>query len=154
MKTRDTLLATIGLTCLSSAAWATCPPGTRPGIQGCIDGGARAIVRSVRSETRTSGAGLSAPDDKLRDVPSAPRKLEQIRYSLLILELQRLERVVAVTPRKAPDRPTLLRRLAEGYAELAAIADRNRVQAEIRAEHEQPQRASPAVARPPKKTVF
>jgi hypothetical protein len=152
MNTRDTLLTTIGFVCLSSTAWATCPPGTRPGIQGCIDGSARAVVRSVRSETRTSGAKLPAPDDKLRDAPSTPRRLEQIRYSLLILELQRLERVLEVTPPKAPDRPILLRRLAEGYAELAAIADRTRMRAEIRAERAAPQ--PPRVSRPPRKTVF
>jgi hypothetical protein len=146
MNTRDTLLTTIGLMCLSSAAWATCPAGTRPGIQGCIDPGARAIVRSVRSETRTPGAKLPAPDDKLRIARSAPRVLEERRKALLILELVRLEKILEVTPQKAPDRPVLLRRLAEGYAELAAIADRTRMRAEIR--------ASPPVSRPRRKTMF
>jgi hypothetical protein len=128
------VLATV--VCLSSAALATCPAGTRPSIDGCIDGSARARVRSVRSETQTERprAKLPAPDDKLRVLPSAPRELDRIRYSLLILELQRLEQVLQVTPRKAPDRPILLRRLAEGYAELAALAERTRAQAEIRAE--------------------
>ena len=152
MNTRDTLLTTIGLVCLSSAAWATCPPGTRPGIQGCIDGSARAIVRSVRSETRTSGAKVPAPDDKLRTAPSAPRWLEDRSKALLILELARLEKMLEVTPPKAPDRPILLRRLAEGFAELAALADRARVRAEIRAQHDAP--ASRPVSRPPRKTVF
>jgi hypothetical protein len=144
------VLATIGLVCLSSAASATCPAGTRPSIDGCIDGSARARVRSVRSETRTERprAKLPAPDDKLRVLPSAPRKLDQIRYSLLILELQRLEQVLNVTPRKAPDRPILLRRLAEGYSELAALAERARIRAEIR-------ETEPVSApRPPHRTLF
>jgi hypothetical protein len=72
--------------------------------------------------------------------------------ALLILELARLEKILEVTPRKAPDRPVLLRRLADGYAELAALADRARVRAEIRAQHDTP--ASRPVSRPPKKTVF
>jgi hypothetical protein len=163
MNTMDhglTLLTTIGLVCLSSAASATCPAGTRPGIHGCIDGSTRAMVRSVRSENQTErpGAKLPAPDDKLRVLPSAPRRLDQMRYSLLILELQRLEEVLKVTPRKAPDRPILLRRLAEGYAELAALADRTRVRAEIRTERLARQPSSqtqPASApRLPQRTVF
>lgn len=49
---------------------------------------------------------------------------------MLVLELSRLERLLAVTPKNAPERPQLLKRLAEGYAELAALAAQDRAIAE------------------------
>lgn len=52
----------------------------------------------------------------------APGPLELRTKALLVAELARLERLLQATPKKSPDRPLLLRRLAEGYAELAAIA--------------------------------
>jgi hypothetical protein len=49
---------------------------------------------------------------------------------LLVLELSRLERLLAVTPKNSPERSRMIRRLAEGYAELAALVAREKAIAE------------------------
>ncbi len=54
---------------------------------------------------------------------------------LLLAELRGLERLLASTPKNAPERPSILRRLAEGYAELAARKAREGALAEERARH-------------------
>jgi hypothetical protein len=46
-------------------------------------------------------------------------------------ELRQLEQMLRTTPRNAPDRAAIMRRLAEGYAELAAWADRQTVEEEL-----------------------
>jgi len=58
-----------------------------------------------------------------------PRRLRvrgaQKSRALIVTELRGLESLVAATPRSSPDRPKLLRRLADGYVELqdAALQD-------------------------------
>ncbi len=54
-------------------------------------------------------------------------RLKARARALLITEIQGLERLFKQTKRKSPDRPQLLRRLAEGYVELesAAVRDQN-----------------------------
>jgi hypothetical protein len=49
-------------------------------------------------------------------------------------ELLRLESVLRSMPLNAPDRPLVLRRLAEGYAELETLAERERARASAAAE--------------------
>jgi hypothetical protein len=49
-------------------------------------------------------------------------------------ELLRLESVLRGMPVNAPDRPLVLRRLAEGYAELEMLAERERARAAAAAE--------------------
>ncbi|GMV19428.1 MAG: tetratricopeptide repeat protein [Polyangiaceae bacterium] len=44
--------------------------------------------------------------------------------ALLVTELQALERLHQATPKSSPDRPMLMRRLAEGYVELEYAAER------------------------------
>lgn len=61
-------------------------------------------------------------------------KLKARARALLITEIQGLERLFAQTPKKSPDRPQLIRRLAEGYVELEAAALRDKTQAEIKAQ--------------------
>ncbi len=51
------------------------------------------------------------------------------RRRLLITELANIERLYRSTPRKSPDRPALLRRLAEGYVELSAAGQRDATKA-------------------------
>ncbi len=52
--------------------------------------------------------------------------------ALLVSEIQGLENLFATTPRNAPDRPMLARRLAEAYVELESAAFRDKTEAEIR----------------------
>ncbi|MGK3964369.1 tetratricopeptide repeat protein [Sorangium sp. So ce118] len=54
--------------------------------------------------------------------------------SLLITEIQGLEGLYASTPKNAPDRPKLMRRLAEGYVELESAAFRDKTEGQIKAD--------------------
>jgi hypothetical protein len=56
------------------------------------------------------------------DLREPEGSLQKRSRDLLVLELSRLERLLAVTPKNAPERAQLVKRLAEGYAELAALA--------------------------------
>ena len=60
--------------------------------------------------------------------------LEHQRKALLIRELQQLEAMLERTPEKSPDQLIIVRRLAEGYAELEAIAERDRAKAQAAAD--------------------
>ena len=69
---------------------------------------------------------------ELVDQLRAPGPLDLRIKALLVQELEGLERLLRVTPKNSPDRPRLLRRLAEGYAELAALAARDKALADER----------------------
>jgi TolA-binding protein len=76
----------------------------------------------------TSAPVAEAPPPEHRIVKARdPRKstLHPRARALLITELQGLERLLAYTPPRAPDRPQLTRRLAEDYAELARAIGRD-----------------------------
>src|SRR5690606_18661433 len=60
-------------------------------------------------------------------------RLQARARALLITEIGGLERLFKATPKKSPDRPQLIRRLAEGYAELEAAALRDKNANEIKA---------------------
>lgn len=51
---------------------------------------------------------------------------------LLVTEIQGLESLFASTPKNAPDRPKLMRRLAEGYVELESAAFRDKTEGQIK----------------------
>jgi len=53
---------------------------------------------------------------------------------LLVTEIQGLESLFASTPKNAPDRPKLMRRLAEGYVELESAAFRDKTENGIKAD--------------------
>jgi hypothetical protein len=114
----------------------SCPPGTRPGISGCVDGSARARARSTSHGAREAPAAKSVPkpDPALALERARPSSLERASRRLLMAELLRLESVLKSMPRNAPDRPTVLRRLAEGYAELERLSERERAKAAAAAE--------------------
>src|SRR5215471_8125937 len=54
--------------------------------------------------------------------------------ALLVTEIQGLEQLFSTTPKTAPDRPQLARRLAEDYVELESAAFRDKTEAGIKAE--------------------
>lgn len=62
-------------------------------------------------------ASATARDPRRSSASPRPR-------ALLVTELQALERLFQATPKSSPDRPTLMRRLAEGYVELEHAAER------------------------------
>ena len=61
-------------------------------------------------------------------------RLQARARALLITEITGLERLYGSTRKKSADRPQLVRRLAEGYVELEAAANRDKIQAEIDAD--------------------
>jgi hypothetical protein len=79
--------------------------------------------------------------------------LEHQRKALLIRELNQLETMLGRTKESSPDHLLIVRRLAEGYAELEGIAERERARAQAAADDlERTQRAQPPTekARKPK----
>ena len=62
------------------------------------------------------------------------QRLKARARALLITEIGGLERLYANTRKKSPDRPQLVRRLAEGYVELESAANRDKIQSEINAD--------------------
>lgn len=61
-------------------------------------------------------------------------RLKARARALLIQEISGLENLYRTTPKNSPDRPQLIRRLAEGYVELEAAANRDKINAEIQAD--------------------
>src|SRR6185503_9469202 len=53
---------------------------------------------------------------------------------LLVTEIQGLESLFSTTPKNAPDRPKLMRRLAEGYVELESAAFRDKTENGMKAD--------------------
>src|ERR1700742_3738156 len=61
-------------------------------------------------------------------------RLKARARKLLITEITGLEGLYATTRKKSPDRPQLVRRLAEGYVELESAANRDKIQGEVDAD--------------------
>ncbi|WP_245677794.1 tetratricopeptide repeat protein [Chondromyces crocatus] len=78
--------------------------------------------------TNPSASQSSAQRDERRS-----RLAPKVR-SLLVTEIQGLEGLFSSTPKNAPDRPKLMRRLAEGYVELESAAFRDKTENSIKAD--------------------
>jgi hypothetical protein len=118
---------------------ARCPPGQRPSLSGCVDGSAHAKAR-VRPDATAGPAeakSVPRPDPALVVERAQPKSLELSSKALLVRELARLESILKTTPDDSPDRPIVLRRLAEGYVELERIAERERARAQAAADAEE-----------------
>jgi len=77
---------------------------------------------------------VAPPPDPAFTLDRKPPLLVRKSKELLIRELAQFERMLAQTPERSPDFPMLLRRLAEGYAELEAKAERERAAAQAAAD--------------------
>ena len=104
---------------------------------------------------RPAGCAVQKPRAVPPSTPQAPAKpqagprrppneawMEMLRYPknwasqkqstrLLMRELNRLERLLAVTPKRSPERSQIIRRLADGYAELEQLAAVERMRADL-----------------------
>ncbi|MDI1482159.1 hypothetical protein [Polyangium sp. y55x31] len=91
------------------------------------------------------GVQLKKRDDQLKPTnPTASmnaaqrderrNRLAARSRQLLITEIQGLESLFSNTPKNAPDRPKLMRRLAEGYVELESAAFRDKTEQSINAD--------------------
>ncbi|MBN1607557.1 MAG: hypothetical protein JW940_13050 [Polyangiaceae bacterium] len=89
------------------------------------------------------------PHDPTQEMETAFRdtrktRLKQRARALLVTEITGLERLLARTAKKSPDRPQLLRRLAEGYVELENAALRDKNFADIKAQDLKAKKGNPA----------
>lgn len=104
-----------------------CPQGTTSREGQCVADVQVATSPTVDPVAPVTVAELLGEDPKAyADVvdPRQSRKAPRARQ-LLITEIQGLEALYASVPKDAADRPRLMRRLAEGYVELAYAAARD-----------------------------
>jgi hypothetical protein len=87
-------------------------------------------AKALKSARATTPPALDAAFEKAIRQTSHPAAERQSR-ALLIQELTRLEHLLRVTKRGAPERAGLIRRLAEGYAELERLAALERIRADL-----------------------
>ncbi|MGE0322793.1 MAG: tetratricopeptide repeat protein [Polyangiaceae bacterium] len=73
-------------------------------------------------------------------------RLQARGRALLITEIQGLERLFKRTGKRSPDRPQLIRRLAEAYVELESAANRDKIEAEVKAQDLKSSRSKGKVA--------
>jgi hypothetical protein len=101
--------------------------------------------------TRPGAARAQRPGRRAvpRPDPSVdPRaRLAAREQRLLVREIAQLERLLAAMRPKDPQRAQVIRRLAEGFAELARAAERRVVAAELRAEAEEQRQRKAAQGR-------
>jgi tetratricopeptide (TPR) repeat protein len=126
--------------CISKAAQdalAACPGGKLESSAG--------KKPQVSFKSAPSGVNLKKRDDQTKpnnptaSMNSAQRderrnRLEARSRQLLITEIQGLESLYTSTPKNAPDRPKLMRRLAEGYVELESAAFRDKTENGMKAD--------------------
>ena len=104
-----------------------------------MSGGKRLNIRvNTVGDTPKNGAAASKPKNPTGTATNGPRDARPNRNDararpLLVAEIQWLEGLFDSTPRTAPDRPKLMRRLAEDYVELESAAYRDKVEAETSA---------------------
>ena len=95
-----------------------------------------APVAQQRAQRKASQPAPRAPNDAWMEALRYPKHWSSQKQStrLLMRELNRLERLLAVTPKRSPERARIVRRLADGYAELEQLAAVERIRAELKLE--------------------
>lgn len=101
---------------------AECPAGTQRVGDQCE--AVSAIVEELKQPEQMVAA-LQGPNYEEAIDSRRARKAPRSRQ-LLITEIQSMESLFAAAPKASPDRPMIMRRLAEEYVELAAAAARDR----------------------------
>ncbi|MFT3771950.1 MAG: tetratricopeptide repeat protein [Minicystis sp.] len=94
------------------------------------------------------GDQQTKPGDPAASMSAAQRDERRNRLApkvrqLLVTEIQGLESLYASTPKSSPDRPKLMRRLAEGYVELEAAAFRDKTENGMKADEAKAKGGSP-----------
>lgn len=130
-----------------------CPAGQRPSLSGCVDASAQARARArPAAEPKTVGPKpVPKPDPDVVVERAKPVFIEQKSKTLLIAELVRLEAMLKDTRENSPDYPVLVKRLADGYAELEMIAERERARNQAAADAEAEAARALERAKKPKK---
>src|SRR6185295_8425818 len=100
--------------------------------------------QQTKPNNPTSSMNAAQRDERRNRLAARSRQL-------LVTEIQGLESLFASTPKNAPDRPKLLRRLAEGYVELESAAFRDKTENGMKAD--EAKRTNPALVEGLKKEV-
>jgi hypothetical protein len=111
----------------------SCPLGQRPTPTGCISTAPSLHTTAPPVGDKTAPAAPASPQR-----PSAPEldvrlqaSLSHRTRALLVEEIARLESLLKSTPAKSPDRAARVLRVADDYAELAKLAEREHTFREI-----------------------
>ena len=141
------------LASLAAPAWAQSGTGDRCRLRigherpaGCALAKPRAVTPSTpQAPAKAQAAPRRPPNEAWLEMLRYPKNWASQKQStrLLMRELTRLERLLAVTPKRSPERALIIRRLADGYAELEQLAAVERMRAELNSA-----RAKPAAAPP------
>jgi hypothetical protein len=129
-------ISTLAGSAVAETSRTRCPPGQRPSLSGCVDGSSQARARA----TPEAQAKPKGPKPVPKPDPAATVERAKVGWGetktkqLLIQELIRLESMLKTTPENSPDHPVILRRLAEGYAELEMIVERERAKSQAAAD--------------------
>lgn len=127
------LTAVLAAAGTSSASPRSCPRGQRPTLTGCESTAPSLHATKPEAAEKTGPATSTSPQR-----PSAPEVDVRLQVSLshrtralLVEEIANLESLLKNTSPKSPDRAALLLRVADDYAELTAIAQRDYTLREI-----------------------
>lgn len=90
--------------------------------------------REVKKQVDSAKPGDASNIQQFAERDTRKTRLKARARALLITEIQGLERLFRQTPKKDPDRPQLVRRLAEGYVELESAALRDKTASDIAAQ--------------------
>lgn len=126
--------------CISPQAEATlkeCPSGT---MQATINKKPQVSFKSaptaIQAKKRQDSVKPVNPSQSMNAAQRDQRRqgLAARSRQLLVTEIQGVETLLKSTPKKAADRPKLIRRLAEGYVELESAAFRDKTEAGMKAD--------------------
>lgn len=115
------LLAVFLVTACASPTQRGAPPRAPEPVPTAVEPGASATPVPAPVPTREA----SSPRDT-RKSSTTPRS-----RTLLVSKIHSLQRLLQATPRKAPERPLLVHRLAEAYVELRYAAERDSADSEV-----------------------
>lgn len=126
--------------CISKAAQdaiSTCPGGSL--AQSTAKKPAMSFKSAPTGVNLKKGDQQTKPGNPQASMSAAQRDERRNRLAarakaLLITEIQGLESLFQSTPKSSPDRPKLMRRLAEGYVELESAAFRDKTEAGMKAD--------------------
>ncbi|HEY2406370.1 MAG TPA: tetratricopeptide repeat protein [Polyangiaceae bacterium] len=125
-----------GGACISSdaqKALTACPEGKMADVHGKRSAAFSSAPPPREVKKRTDESKPVNPDElqKYAERDTRKNRLQARARALLITEIQGLERLYHRTSKKSPDRPQLVRRLAEGYVELESAAQRDKIASDI-----------------------
>lgn len=90
------------------------------------------VKRKLKKRDQETGARKPSEEMATAQRDTRSSRLKSRARALLVREISGMEQLFRTTPKNAPDRPQLARRLAEDYVELESAAFREKTMAEIK----------------------